>query len=189
MIGLGRCDYVPAPHPTTTARTPDDPDIATETAYAAEPIRRWITFNAGLGLDAEIIHNMERLRAKGKDASPTRYLTTTLRTFFADTDRKHPRLTMRCLDRQVPGGVPGDHPECFAVDIPGQHGCEPLPETGWDNGLGSGPVRRFGVLDGLRYSRRILMKSSAGSTKNGLFVWQGPMQASPQPPTRPWNCR
>ena len=31
---------------------------------------RWITFNAGLGLDAEIIHNMEAARAKGKEASP-----------------------------------------------------------------------------------------------------------------------
>ncbi len=171
VIGLGRCDYVPAPAPNDDGEDSDDPDIATETAYAAEPIRRWITFNAGLGLDAEIIHNMERLRAKGKDASPTRYLTTTLRTFFADTDRKHPRLTM-----EVPGT--GEVPGVFLAIIQnaspwtylGNMAVNPLPETDWDNGLGLWAVRRFGVLDGLRYSRRILMKSSAGSTKNGLFV-------------------
>jgi len=53
----------------------------------------WFTVNAGLGLDAEIIHAMEDLRAKGRSASPLRYLTTTLSQFLK-SDRKSPRLTL-----------------------------------------------------------------------------------------------
>jgi diacylglycerol kinase family enzyme len=45
----------------------------------------------------------------------------------------------------------------------------PLPDVDWDNGLGIWAVRRMKLFDGLRYSRRILMQSKAGSTKS-LYV-------------------
>lgn len=134
-------------------------------------LERWITFNAGLGIDAQIIHNMESMRAKGKEATPTRYFATTLRTFFVGTDRKHPSLTL-----EVPGGdeVPGvflaiiqnTSPWTFLGSIP----INPLPGVDWDSGLGVWAVRRMKLVDGLRYGRRIVMQSKAGSTKRGLFV-------------------
>ncbi len=135
------------------------------------PLERWITFNAGLGLDAEIIHNMELQRAKGKEATPTRYLMTTLRTFFAGTDRKHPPMTLEVPGEEKVEGVflaivQNASPWTYLGSVP----VNPLPETSWDTGLGVWAIRRMHVWDGLRYSRRMLAKSKAGSTKKGLFV-------------------
>lgn len=132
---------------------------------------RWITFNAGLGLDAEIIHNMEAARAKGKEATPTRYLMTTLQTFFAGTNRKDPAMTIFVPGQGTVEGVflaiiqnasPWTYLGTLAVN--------PLPETTWDSGLGVWAVRRrMRVAEGLRYARRVVMQSKAGSTKS-LFV-------------------
>lgn len=131
---------------------------------------RWITFNAGLGLDAEIIHAMEAQRAKGKEATPTRYLMTSIHSFFTSPDRKHGAVTV-----QVPGQEDVDNvhlaiiqntsPWTYLGTLP----VNPLPGVDWDNGLGVWAVRRMKLVDGLRYSRRILMQSKAGSTKS-LYV-------------------
>lgn len=131
---------------------------------------RWITFNAGLGLDAEIIHAMEQLRAKGKEATPTRYLTTTIRTFFAGTDRKHAAITLKTepdgtIDHVHLAIIQNASPWTFLGNLP----VNPLPLTDWDTGLGVWAVRKMRVIDGLRYARRIVMQSKAGSTK-GLYV-------------------
>jgi len=50
----------------------------------------WFVANAGLGLDAEIIAAMEQHRARGRAATPLRYVTTTLNAYFRGTDRRHP---------------------------------------------------------------------------------------------------
>lgn len=130
---------------------------------------RWITFNAGLGLDAEIIHSMEEQRAKGKQATPTRYLATSVRSFFAAADRKHPSVTLHTPDEEVPGVfmaiIQNASPWTYLGTLP----VNPLPGVDWDNGLGVWAVRRMRFVDGLRYSRRILMQSKAGSTKS-LYV-------------------
>jgi diacylglycerol kinase family enzyme len=55
---------------------------------------RWFTFTAGLGLDADTVRLVERARAKGKQATPTRYAVAALRRFFTGTDRRHPALTL-----------------------------------------------------------------------------------------------
>jgi len=65
---------------------------------------RWFTFTAGLGLDADAVRAIERARAKGKAATPTRYAVTALRRFFIGTDRRHPALTLeRPGEEPVPG--------------------------------------------------------------------------------------
>ena len=144
---------------------------------------RWITFNAGLGLDAEIIHSMEAQRAAGKEASPTRYLMTSVRSFFTGTNRKEPAVTLH-----VPPPESADDPpdgESADGEIPGVYlaivqnaspwtylgtlAVNPLPGVDWDNGLGVWAVRRMRFVDGIRYTRRVLMRSKAGSTKT-LFV-------------------
>lgn len=135
-----------------------------------QPLDRWITFNAGLGLDAEIIHAMEAQRAKGKEATPTRYLVTSIRSFFTATDRKHPAVTVHLPDGDDVEGVylaiiQNTSPWTYLGTLP----VNPLPGVDWDNGLGIWAVRRMKFIDGLRYSRRILMQSKAGSTKS-LFV-------------------
>lgn len=58
---------------------------------------RYFTFSAGLGVDAEVIGDMERQRAHGRRASVAAYLRTAVRRYYR-TDRSRPALTLR-----VPG--------------------------------------------------------------------------------------
>lgn len=55
---------------------------------------RYFTFNAGLGLDAEVVRVIEGLRARGRSVTPRLYLWTALRQFYTVTDRRHPALTL-----------------------------------------------------------------------------------------------
>ncbi|MGH3247463.1 MAG: diacylglycerol/lipid kinase family protein [Trebonia sp.] len=61
---------------------------------------RYFTFSAGLGIDAEIIADMDRQRARGRRASAAAYLRTGVRRYYR-TDRRRPALTLR-----VPGQLP-----------------------------------------------------------------------------------
>lgn len=55
---------------------------------------RYFTFNAGLGLDAEVVRVIDGLRARGRAVTPRLYLWTALRQFYTVTDRRHPALTL-----------------------------------------------------------------------------------------------
>ena len=55
---------------------------------------RYFTFSAGLGIDAEVIADMDRQRARGRRASVAAYLRTTVRRYY-ETDRRRPALTLR----------------------------------------------------------------------------------------------
>ena len=55
---------------------------------------RWFTSNAGLGLDAEIIVDMERQRHSGRIATPARYVWTTATQYLRHTNRRTPALTL-----------------------------------------------------------------------------------------------
>ena len=61
---------------------------------------RYFTFSAGLGIDAEVIGDMERQRAHGRRASVAAYLRTAVRRYYR-TDRRRPALTL-----SVPGQSP-----------------------------------------------------------------------------------
>jgi diacylglycerol kinase family enzyme len=54
---------------------------------------RYFTFSAGLGLDAEAVGEVERLRASGRRESPTLFAWAILRR-QRRTDRRHPALTL-----------------------------------------------------------------------------------------------
>ncbi|HTR94102.1 MAG TPA: diacylglycerol kinase family protein [Trebonia sp.] len=58
---------------------------------------RYFTFSAGLGVDAEVMGDIERQRARGRRASVGTYLRTAVRHYYS-TDRRRPALTLR-----VPG--------------------------------------------------------------------------------------
>jgi len=45
---------------------------------------RWFLFNTGMGMDAIVVREMERKRHAGKAATPSRYLWTTVSSFFAN---------------------------------------------------------------------------------------------------------
>ena len=68
---------------------------------ATNNISRWFLFNAGIGLDAAVIAEMEARRAKGKLVSDFAYATLALKELFAKTDRKHAGLNLASESGEV----------------------------------------------------------------------------------------
>ena len=65
------------------------------------PQPRYFTFSAGLGLDAEVVADVERARRAGQQSSTLLYMRTALRRYYTATDRSKPALTL-----QAPGHTP-----------------------------------------------------------------------------------
>jgi len=55
---------------------------------------RYFTFSAGLGWDAEVVGEVDRLRAAGHRESATLFLRTMVRSYYRSTDRRRPALTL-----------------------------------------------------------------------------------------------
>ena len=131
---------------------------------------RWFVANAGLGVDAEIIEAMESARAQGREATPTRYLLTTVRQFLWRTDRREPALTVELPDEEVAGVflaiIQNAAPWTYLGSIP----ITPCPDASFDAGLDLFAVRRMSLAAATRLARRMLAGSRAGSTARSLTV-------------------
>ncbi|MFY9927960.1 MAG: diacylglycerol kinase family protein [Streptosporangiaceae bacterium] len=55
---------------------------------------RYFTFSAGLGLDAEVVGEVERQRTRGRRESASLFLRSMMRLYFSGTDRRQPALTL-----------------------------------------------------------------------------------------------
>jgi diacylglycerol kinase family enzyme len=55
---------------------------------------RYFTFSAGLGFDAEVVGEVDRLRAEGRRESTSLFLRTIMRQLYHGTDRQQPALTL-----------------------------------------------------------------------------------------------
>jgi diacylglycerol kinase family enzyme len=55
---------------------------------------RYFTFSAGLGWDAEVVREVDRLRALGRRESVPLFLRTLVHQYYAGTDRRRPALTV-----------------------------------------------------------------------------------------------
>jgi diacylglycerol kinase family enzyme len=64
---------------------------------------RYFTFSAGLGWDAEVVGEVDRLRGEGHRESASLFLRTMVRTYYRGTDRRRPALTME-RDGEPPVG-------------------------------------------------------------------------------------
>lgn len=150
VIGLGRVTVAP---------------------WEGDPWRpRWFLANAGLGLDAEIIAAMEADRAKGHEATPTRYLMTTIRQFLWRTDRREPALAVDVPEGTVEGVfiaiVQNTSPWTYFGSLP----IAPCPDASFDTGLDLFAVRRMSFATAMRLARRMIAGSRAGSTARSLTV-------------------
>lgn len=54
---------------------------------------RYFTFSAGLGLDAEVVADVERRRASGRRASAPLYMWTALRRYYTASDGSAPAIS------------------------------------------------------------------------------------------------
>jgi len=55
---------------------------------------RYFIFSAGLGWDAEVVREVDRMRAQGHRESVTLFLRTMIRQYYRGTDRRQPALTL-----------------------------------------------------------------------------------------------
>ena len=101
---------------------------------------RYFTFNAGLGLDAEVVRLVEGLRAQGRTATPALYIRMALRQYYRVTDRRHPALSA----------------------------VQTNPEAGFDSGLDVLAFRSLRTIGTLRALRQML--SSADRSPRGRHL-------------------
>jgi diacylglycerol kinase family enzyme len=115
--------------------------------------RRWFTFNAGMGWDADVVAGVDRRR--GKRTGPSLYLRTAL-TCYMRPPSGRPTLTVR-----VPGEEPVQVRTVFVsnTDPWSYLGNRPVHlNTGssFETGLGLFALRALGLPTVLRHSRQAL---------------------------------
>jgi diacylglycerol kinase family enzyme len=112
---------------------------------------RYFTFNAGLGLDAEVVRAVAGRRAEGQASTPALYVRVTLRQFYRVTDRRHPALTLE-RDGHPPVGplYVGILSNTAPWTYLGRRPINPNPQAGFDSGLDVFALRSLGSLSMFR---------------------------------------
>jgi diacylglycerol kinase family enzyme len=118
---------------------------------------RYFTFSAGLGLDGEVVRAIEGLRATGRKASDILYMWTTLRQYYALTDRKHPALTLERnghppIENVFLGVISNTAPWTYLGSRP----VNPTPLASFDRGLDVFALRRLRTVSTLNAIRQML---------------------------------
>jgi diacylglycerol kinase family enzyme len=115
-------------------------------ASLAGGARRYFTFNAGVGLDAEVIREVEERRLAGAKAYASLYVRTAIRHFFSGADRGHGALTLEVPGRPPISGlflsiVSNTAPWTFLGPVP----VNPNPRAHFGGGLDAFGIRSLGV--------------------------------------------
>jgi diacylglycerol kinase family enzyme len=120
---------------------------------------RWFTFTAGLGLDAEVIHRMERRRRAGRSISHVRYVRAAVSQFYMHTDRRQPALTLEQPGEEPVSGlflaiVSNTTPWTYLHDRP----IRPSPEASFETGLDLFSLRRMRTITAVRHVSQMLRR-------------------------------
>lgn len=130
--------------------------------------KRWFLFNGGLGLDADVCAAIDSSRSGGGLVSPTRYVRTTVRTFFRNKSRD-PRLSVELPDGRTIEGihyafVTNSNPWTFFDERP----VHTNPGTSFDTGLGVFAMKTTAVFPTLRVARQLLVRNGQPHSKHLL---------------------
>ncbi len=117
---------------------------------------RYFTFNAGLGLDAEVVRAVEGRRAHGRSLTPARYLRTALLQYYQVTDRRQPAITITepaglCVDDVYLCIVSNSAPWTYL----GRRPVNTNPDASFDTGLDLLGFRGLGTIRTLRILRQM----------------------------------
>jgi diacylglycerol kinase family enzyme len=119
---------------------------------------RYFTFCAGFGLDAEVIHRVERARLRGRKATPLLYLQSVAGNYVFDS---HSRSTQMSLERP---GAPTEDDISMAIvqntapwTFIGDRPIDANPEASFDLGLDMMALRGMNVASTLRTMTQLLM--------------------------------
>ena len=129
---------------------------------------RYFTFSAGLGLDAEVIEDMDRQRAHGRRGTVAAYLRTTVRRYY-ETDRRRPALSLHVPDQPPVHGlfmgvVTNSSPWTYLGSRPVR-----LAHADFSSGLDLFAMRRLRTLTTLAALGH-MMRSSNGELPTGRDV-------------------
>lgn len=117
---------------------------------------RWFTFNAGVGWDADVVAEVERLRSGGREVTPMLYARTALACYFR-VARHLPRISVRADDEEP---VDGLHTAFVSNTDPWTYlGSRPIrmnPDVTFDNGLGLFSLRSMRAHRVLRHVAQLL---------------------------------
>jgi diacylglycerol kinase family enzyme len=130
---------------------------------------RFFTFNAGLGLDAQVVRAVERLREQGRTISNGLHIRQAVRAFFA-ADRRQPRLAVT-VDGHELGAVhlalvSNVDPWTYA----GRRGVHTNPGLAADRDLGLLALRSLRTLTVLRIVRQLLMRGGGPASRSIVRV-------------------
>jgi diacylglycerol kinase family enzyme len=127
---------------------------------------RYFTFNAGLGLDAEVVRAVQGLRAHGEPVTPALYVRMALRQFYRQTDRRNPALTIEC-DHQAP-----EDPVFIAIvsntapwTYLGTREVHANPRAGFDTGLDVFALRKMSTFSTFTTIGKMLTASDNGTLR------------------------
>ncbi len=107
---------------------------------------RWFTFNAGLGWDADVVHQVEQHRSRGHDASAALYVRSAAAGWRRRPRRGVPSLTARLSDGTVEENL--RMALLSNTDTWTYLGRRPVrtnPRASFDGGLGLFALRSLGV--------------------------------------------
>lgn len=119
---------------------------------------RYFTFCGGVGLDAEVVREVERRRDEGARADPSLYVRTAVRHFFSGTDRRRPAVTLEVPGRPAESGlflafVSNTSPWTFVGSLP----VNPSPKANFSRGLDVFGMRSLGVAPTLAALAQMLV--------------------------------
>jgi diacylglycerol kinase family enzyme len=117
---------------------------------------RWFTFNAGVGWDADVVAEVERLRTRGRNVTPALYARTALTCYFRVSQRR-PLITVQAGDEEP---VTDLHTTFVSNTDPWTYlGSRPMrmnPDTTFDTGLGVFSLRSMNAYSVLRHVAKML---------------------------------
>jgi diacylglycerol kinase family enzyme len=127
----------------------------------------WFTFNAGVGWDADVVAEVERLRAQGRNVSPALYARIALSCYFRLSQRQ-PLITVHTADETV-----GDLHTAFVSNTdPWTYlGSRPVrmnPDTTFDTDLGVLSLRSMSVYSVLRHVGDVLLGRTKPHGRNSF---------------------